>query len=125
MNISTKLAIFLVIAGLAAGIFNVTNMAFAEKPESEQDGWGEVTSELATSEQGEDEEDDEPGGLVGEHSRANGDFPDSEPPFDGEDGEGDKGRSGLGNVARDLGFESIHDLGCALAGIDENEATDC
>ena len=94
-------------------------MSFADKPESDQDGWGEVTSELATSDSEEDD-DEHPDGLVGEHSRANGDFPDSEPPFDDD---GEEGRSGLGNVAG--GGQNIHDLGCFLADIDDNEDTGC
>ena len=108
MNISTKLAIFLVVAGLTAGIFNVTNMAFADKPQEgdpDRNLFGKEASDLADEEDG----DNEPGSEMGEHSRAGGSAGD--PPFDsdGEEGDTDKpGRFGIGNVGEALTGEKKH-----------------
>jgi hypothetical protein len=85
MNISMKLAIFLVVAGLATGIFNVTNMAFADKPEN-PNLWGKEASQLA---QDEGDEDEESGSEMGEHSRSN-------------DLTSEPGRAGVGNIDEEL-----------------------
>ena len=95
-------------------------MSFADKPESNQDGWGEVTSETATS----DNNDDGRSDGLGQHSRAGSDAT-GEPPFDGGI-DGDKGRAGIGNVAEAVtGEKNPNELGCTLAGIDDNPDTDC
>ena len=111
----------LMIATLAAtATSTVIPMSFAEKPESNQDGWGEVTSETATS----DNNDDGRADGLGEHSRAGSDAT-GEPPFDGGV-DGDKGRAGIGNVAGELtGDKNPNQLGCTLAGIDDNPDTGC
>ena len=101
-------------------------MSFADgsedhKPESNQDGWGEVTSEFATSD-GSDS-DDHPDGL-GEHSRAGSDAT-GEPPFDGGF-DGDEGRAGIGNTAEiNTGEKNPNQLGCVLAEGDGNDDTGC
>ena len=94
-------------------------LSFADKPESKQDGWGEVTSETATSGNNDDGRAD---GL-GEHSKAGSAA--GEPPFDGGF-DGDKGRAGIGNTAEAVtGEKNPNELGCTLAGIDDNPDTDC
>jgi hypothetical protein len=94
-------------------------VSFADKPESKQDGWGEVTSETATS----DNNDDGRADGLGEHSRAGGAA--GEPPYDGGF-DGDKGRAGIGNTAEAVtGDKNPNELGCTLAGIDANPDTGC
>jgi hypothetical protein len=118
----------LMIAALAVtATSTVIPASFAStERDSPQDGWGEVTSETATS----DNNDDERADGLGEHSRAGSDAT-GEPPFDGGF-DGDKGRAGIGNVAEavtdpdqeDPG-KNPNELGCTLAGIDNNPDTGC
>ena len=70
--------------------------AFAQKlPES---GFGQAASDFGTT------------GQMGTHSRANGDFPGSTPPFNSH---GQPGREDIGNVAGEPGG-SLGQLGCTL-----------
>lgn len=69
MNTATRLSILLVVAGLAAGTFDVTNMAFADKPEEgdpDRNLWGKEAEQLARDT---GDEDNDPGSEMGEHSR--------------------------------------------------------
>ena len=122
----------LMIAAVAViGTSTAIPMSFADKPESNQDGWGEVTSETATS----DNDNDGRSDGLGRHS--------SDPSNDGvgndDDGTSDDGdplnddnvenhdpRAGIGNVAESFtGEKNPNKLGCTLAGIDENPDTSC
>jgi hypothetical protein len=82
---------------LVIALVGSATAAAAQSPNGEDKNcWGVVTSQLAAV-----------GGL-GEHSSQK-----EEP------------RVGLGNLARDLGFAHISEMGTFLAEVDEIEATEC
>jgi hypothetical protein len=86
----------LIITVVLVIVLMAPQIALAAPPDSAH-CWGQVTSQRATSTQD-----------MGEHSSQQ-----TEP------------RVGLGNLARILGFDSVGEMGAALAEIDGIEATSC
>lgn len=97
----SKAAVLVISAIIATG-FLATNLlsisAFGQK--LPQSGFGQAASDFGTT------------GQMGTHSRANGDFPGSTPPFNSD---GQNGRDGIGRVAgQNTGTGSVGGLGCTL-----------
>jgi hypothetical protein len=97
LSLVSLVALIVATAGLTiATTMHVLAPTYAQK--TPQSGFGQAASDFGTT------------GQMGTHSRANGDFPGSTPPFNSD---GQPGREGIGNVAKGSGL-SVGELGCAL-----------
>jgi hypothetical protein len=101
----SKTPILVLVSIIATGFLaaNLSVSAFAQ--ELPASGFGQAAKGLARSSPG----------AMGEHSQAGSSAVGSPPNFDNSvDPPGVSGREGIGNVAKNNGFDSVGELGCFL-----------